>query len=78
MYIVFIQDEYNNNWLMGTYKELSQSIKDINSFLQVYNIEIDKIEEYSSTYGPCFDRELDTPDGETVMIRGFYIKDLKC
>lgn len=76
MYIVFIQDEYNNNWLMGTYKELSQSIDDINNFLKVYNVEIDKLEEYASTYGTCFDKPIETPDDEYIMIRGFYIDEL--
>ena len=70
-YEVFIQDEWNNLWLMGFYDNLSDAIPDINNFLETYSVKIDKLEEYSSTFNTCFDTEVETSDGEIIMIRGF-------
>lgn len=74
MYIVFVQDEYNNDWLMGVFKRLEEAVPEINSFLENYGTEIDELKEYPSTFGSCFDKEIETPNGEYLMIRGFYIE----
>ena len=71
VYEVFIQDEYNNNWFMGFYKELSEAIPDINNFLEPYNTHIDELESYASTFDECFDREIECDDDTYIMIRGF-------
>lgn len=70
-YQVFIQDEWNNLWLMGFYNKLNDSIQDINDFLEPYDTKIDELKEYSSTFGSCFDTEVETKTGEFVTIRGF-------
>lgn len=72
-YIVFIQDEWNNNWWMGEYSQLNDALPDINSFLEVYNVSLDNLEEYPSTFGYAFDREIETPTEEVIMIRGFVL-----
>lgn len=74
MYIVFVQDEYNNDWLMGVFKRLEEAVPEINSFLENYGTEIDELKEYPSTFGSCFDKEIEAPNGEYLMIRGFYIE----
>lgn len=71
-YIVFIQDEWNNNYLMGVYNQLNDSIKDINEHIQpLYNTTIDSLNEYASTFGTCFDQSLDVDEDTSIMIRGF-------
>lgn len=72
-YEVFIQDEWNNNYLMGFYNNLSDSLPDINSFLETYNTKLDELKEYPSTFGMCFDTEVETPDENYIMVRGFIL-----
>lgn len=72
-YEVFIQDEWNNNYLMGFYDKLSDALPDVNDFLEVYNVKIDELVEYAGTFGNCFDTEVQTQDDNYVMIRGFII-----
>lgn len=70
-YEVFVQDEWNNLWLMGFYNNLGDSIRDINDFLEPYDTKIDELKEYASTFGSCFDTEVETKTGEIVTTRGF-------
>ena len=75
-YIVFMQDEWNNNFLLGDkYKSLDEALPDVNDWLKTYGIKVDKIEEYISTFGSCFDTELEGKDEEFIMIRGFIIEE---
>ena len=72
-YEVLIQDEWNNLYQMGFYDKLEDTLPDVNGFLSVYNTKIDKIKEYPSTFGPCFDTEVETPNGDIIMVRGFIL-----
>ncbi|MBO7615087.1 MAG: hypothetical protein J6T15_05265 [Bacilli bacterium] len=72
-YIVFIQDEWNNNYLIGFYDELNEAVPEVNEFLETYNTKIDELKEYVSTFGTCFDTEVETPDENYIMIRGFNL-----
>jgi len=74
-YQIIMQDEYNNLYLLGTYYNLCDSIEDINNWLNVYGVKIDSLTEYSSTFNSCFDKEIETKDGNVVMVRGFVIYD---
>lgn len=75
-YIVFTQDEWNNNYLMGFYDDLDDAIPDINGWLEIYNLKLEKgdLVEYPSTFGTVFDKELETEDETVLMIRGFILK----
>lgn len=75
-YIVFTQDEWNNNYLMGFYDDLDDAIPDINDWLEVYNIKLNKgdLVKYPSTIGSAFDKEIETEDGTFLMVRGFILK----
>lgn len=80
IYHVIIQDEWNNLFHCGFYNELSEAIPDINNFLEAYNVQIDELTEYPSTFDICFDREIEIEEG-IVMIRGFifnseYLKEV--
>lgn len=70
-YQVIFQDEYNNLYEVGFYDDLKDSIKDVNDYLEPYEEHIDELEEYVSTFGMAFDREITTKDDFSVMIRGF-------
>ena len=79
-YLVIIQDEWNNLYYIGQYKKLSDSVKDINNFLDVYdvNISTSDLKEYTSTFGSCFDLDVsslheDRDDLNGIMIRGFVL-----
>lgn len=83
LYEVIMQDEYDNLYLLGFYKSLDDSIEDINGFLAAYEddgavpLEKGDLAEYASTFGPCFDREVEWRDeGDcpgTLMVRGFAL-----
>lgn len=73
-YIVFIQDEWNNLWWIGEYSKLSEALPDVNSFLDVYNVQLNELKEYTCTFGSAFDKEIETESGEIIMVRGFIIK----
>ena len=73
-YQVIMQDEYNNLYNIGFYDNLSESIDDINDFLEVYNVSITELIEYPSTFSTCFDKDIEIDDGNTIMIRGFIFK----
>ena len=70
-YEVIIQDEWNNLYQIGFYDRLEDAIPEINEFLSVYEVEITELKEYSSTFGMCFDTEIETKDENTIMVRGF-------
>lgn len=70
-YQVIFQDEYNNLFEVGFYDKLEDSIKDVNEYLEPYEEHIDELEEYASTFGYAFDKEIYTKQDFSVMIRGF-------
>lgn len=72
-YIVFTQDEWNNLYLMGFYNNLKDAIPDVNQWLETYNVSIDSLDEYPSTFGMAFDKEVETPNEQYVMVRGFIL-----
>lgn len=76
IYQIIMQDEYNNLYHIGFYKELKNALPDINQWLEIYNVSIDTLETYPSTFNEVFDREIEIEDGTVVYIRGFIL-DLK-
>lgn len=83
VYMIFIQDEWDNNIYLGLYKNLETAIPDINNELKTWNMHIDELQEYPSTFGYCFDTVVyDAKEETSVMIRGFILdtdmlKDIK-
>lgn len=83
MYQIVMQDEYNDLYLLGFYESLDDAIEDINGFISVYDedgaIPIKKgdLAEYASTFGSCFDREIEWKNEDdcpgSIMIRGFIL-----
>lgn len=78
IYEVWMQDEYNNNYLIGFYHELANAVPAINDFLIPYEAKIDTLSVYPSTFGECFDTEVvrtveneDDDEWTGIMIRGF-------
>ena len=81
-YLVIMQDEWNNLYYLGEYKQLKDSISDINEFLSVYDFQIkeDDLKEYASTFGEIFDLDIgmmdeDRDDLVGIMVRGFILYD---
>lgn len=81
-YEVIMQDEWNNLYRLGEYKELKDSIEDINGFLSVYDVTIkeEDLKEYASTFGGTFDLDIgmmyeDRDDLVGIMVRGFILYD---
>ena len=83
LYEVMMQDEYDNLYLLGFYESLDDAIEDINGFISMYEedgaIPIKKggLAEYASTFGTCFDREIEWKNEDdcpgTIMVRGFIL-----
>ena len=83
MYQIVMQDEYDNLYLLGFYESLDDSIEDINGFIGAYDddgaipLEKGDLAEYASTFGTCFDREIEWENEEdcpgTIMVRGFIL-----
>ena len=83
LYEVMMQDEYDNLYLLGFYGSLGDAIEDINDFISVYDedgaipLKKEDLAEYASTFGPCFDREIEWKNEDdcpgSVMIRGFIL-----
>ena len=71
-----MQDEWDNLYHLGFFHNLKDAIPEVNSWLTTYNIEIDELSEYPSTFGMCFDRELEVEDSY-VHIRGFIFDKLE-
>lgn len=76
IYQVIMQDEWDNLYHLGFYKDLKDAIPEVNSWLSTYNVEIDELSAYPSTFGMCFDRGLETEDAY-VHIRGFIFDRLQ-
>lgn len=82
-YEVMMQDEYDNLYLLGFYESLDDALEDINGFIGAYDddgaipLEKGDLAEYASTFGTCFDREVEWENEEdcpgTIMIRGFIL-----
>ena len=82
-YQVIMQDEYDNLYLLGLYASLEDARKDVNEWLAAYEgdgvkyLEEGELSEYASTFGSCFDREVEWKDEDgglgCVMIRGFAL-----
>lgn len=72
-YQVIIQDEWNCLYHIGFYDKLEDSLEDVNNFLfDCYDVKIDELVEYPSTWTTCFDREVEIDDGENIVyVRGF-------
>ena len=77
-----MQDEWNNLYYLGEYNALDDAIPDINDFLSVYNVKLEKGElvEYASTFNSCFDLDIsgmeryeDREDIFGIMVRGFVL-----
>lgn len=83
LYEVMMQDEYDNLYLLGFYESLDDAIEDINGFIGAYDddgaipLEKGDLAEYASTFGTCFDREIEWENEEdcpgTIMVRGFIL-----
>ena len=83
LYESVMQDEYDNLYLLGFYESLDDAIEDINDFISAYYedgaIPIKKgdLAEYASTFGACFDREIEWKNEDdcpgSIMIRGFIL-----
>lgn len=74
-YLVIMQDEWNNLYFLGIFDNLNEAIPSINDWLEIYDVSIDSLEEYPSTLGMCFDKEIETKDENVVMVRGFILDD---
>lgn len=80
-YQVMMQDEYDNLYLLGLYASLDDAIPDVNGFIEGYDgakpFAPGELSEYASTFGPCFDREVEWEDEDEcpgcVMVRGFAL-----
>lgn len=57
VYQVFVQDEYNNNYMCGFYNSLDDCIDDVNQYilLDKYKLSKGDIKEYPTTFDLCFD-----------------------
>lgn len=89
IYEIFLTDVWNNNYLVGFYKDLDDAVDDINSYLsnEKYYLEKGDLKEYPSTFNYCFDTELysiyhskhpksiedDYCEDEDMQIRGFIL-----
>lgn len=88
-YLIFLSDIWNNNYLVGFYKDLNDAIDDINAQIQNEKFYLEKgdLKEYPSTFDYCFDtsildiysskhpKEEDTyfDEIEDMWVRGFII-----
>ena len=83
LYEVMMQDEYDNLYLLGFYESLDDALEDINGFIGAYEddgaipLKKEDLAEYASTFGPCFDREIEWKNEDdcpgSIMIRGFIL-----
>lgn len=83
LYQVIFQDEYNNLYMLGFYKDLRDSIQDINKELDSYDIVIEEedLKLYPSTFSECFDLSIrnidryeDNDDIPDIYVRGFVFE----
>lgn len=88
VYQVFLNDIWNNNYLLGFYKDLDDAIEDINGFIddKKYHLQKGDLQEYPSTFSSIFDtnvadilasRDIDVDnlddDVMSLEIRGFIL-----
>lgn len=83
LYEIMMQDEYDNLYLLGFYESLDDALEDINGFIGAYYedgaipLEKGDLAEYASTFGTCFDREIEWKNEDdcpgSVMMRGFIL-----
>lgn len=91
VYQVIFEDEYNNLYHLGFFKQLKDSLKSINQHLELYRdtmldedgceCEFQPLTEfdlvpYASTFNDCFDKTIWTKEG-CLMIRGFIFEDFE-
>ena len=83
IYQIIFQDEYNNLYLIGFYKNLKDSIRDINEELDSYGAVIDEedLTLYSSSFSECFDLSIKNMDRyenndeiPDIYVRGFVLE----
>lgn len=84
MYQVFLQDEWNNNYLLGFFKNLDDCIPAVNDYLKGYGdgthlLKPGDISEYPSTFGSVFDTGMydvfSDADGEFAEeVCGLYVR----
>lgn len=57
IYEIFLTDIWNNNYLVGFYKNLDDAIDDINAqiYEDKFHLEKGDLKEYPSTFNCCFD-----------------------
>lgn len=57
IYVVFLNDVWNNDYLVGFYKDLNDAIDEINLNImnEKYHLEKGDLKEYPSTFNSCFD-----------------------
>jgi len=92
IYQVIFQDEYDNLINLGYYKNLEDSVEDINVYLfnyTNYKLKKEDLKEYAGTFSSCFDLNLnfllesDEVEMYDLRVRGFIynykdlIEDLK-
>ena len=79
VYQVIMEDEYHNLHHLGFYRELKDSLKDINQWLGIYDtsLEEDDLIIHSSTFDFCFDRGILVDDCVYVYLRGFVFDELE-
>ena len=60
IYQVFVQDIWNNNYLIGFFKNLDDAIPGINSFIDAKKMKLKPgdLQEYPGTFGPVIDVSL--------------------
>ena len=80
-YQVIFVDEYDNWYEVGWYDNLEEAEEPLNEYLKVYTDEdgnvpmfgekttLGHLEEYPSTFNPCFDRDICVDCG-CVQVRG--------
>ena len=83
LYEIMMQDEYDNLYLLGFYESLDDALEDINGFIGAYYedgaipLEKGDLAEYASTFGTCFDREIEWKNEDdcpgSIMVRGFIL-----
>lgn len=60
VYQVFVSDLWNNNYLVGFFKDLDAAVPQINNFIseEKWFVKEGDLREYPSTFSTCFDNSL--------------------
>jgi hypothetical protein len=76
-YLVILQDVvWNNLYYIGNFDTLEEAIPEINNNLPE-ELHITELNEYASTFGMAFDKEIhneDDEDSDYYMVRGFILE----